>query len=152
MKNKPTVPKDIPAEDLNHILSYVLVVDDDADDHQLLREAIGKNIPETIVESVYDGDEALKYLSTCSEVPDLIVLDINMPRLNGADTLSLIRENKHLKNIPVAVFTVSTSPEHRQLMLEKGANAFYSKPAGRREIEQIVCDLRDQFLWTKSGR
>jgi len=135
--------------DLNIVLSYILIIDDDADDHVFLRNAIHRFIPDTLVESVYDGQQAMDFLSNCNDIPSVIFLDLNMPRLSGEKTIKLIKENPNLKNIPIVIFTVSRSLVHRVAMLEAGASAFYSKPASQSAVDQIVMEVRDKFMWSR---
>jgi CheY-like chemotaxis protein len=132
--------------DLNNITFYILIVDDDTDDHFFLRKAINKVVPQAIVESVYDGDEALQYLNACTAMPNLIFLDLNMRKLSGKDTMKIIRANEHLRQVPVVVLTTSRNENERKEMLAMGAAGFYSKPHYTHDLITIVEEVRDKFL------
>jgi len=132
--------------DLNNITFYILIVDDDTDDHFFLRKAINKIIPQAIVESVYDGDEALKYLNTCKAMPNLIFLDLNMRKLSGKETMKIIKSNENLKSVPVVVLTTSRSNDEKKEMLEMGAAGFYSKPHQTKNLLHIVEEVHEKFL------
>jgi CheY-like chemotaxis protein len=134
--------------DLNNVTFYILIVDDDTDDHFFLRKAINKIIPQAIVESVYDGDEALQYLNTCKAMPNLIFLDLNMRKLSGRETMKIIRENENLRNVPVVVLTTSRNEKERKEMLAMGAVGFYSKPHQALDLVNIVSDVIQKFLVT----
>lgn len=127
---------------LNSITFYILIVDDDKDDHFFLRRAINEKIPQAIVESLYDGSEALAYLDKCTDLPNVIFLDLNMSKISGQATIRVIRQNPHLKNVPVVILTTSKSEDERQALLRMGANEFYTKPYradGLLEIVEQVC-------------
>ncbi len=125
---------------------YFLIVDDDADDHYFLRNAIGKVIPHALVESVYDGSEALQYLNRCLILPDLIFLDLNMLKISGQHTISLIRERNELKDVPVVVLTTSKNEKEKSMLLSLGASDFYSKPHETKELVTIVKEVVERWL------
>jgi len=132
--------------DLNHITFYILIVDDDSDDHIFLRKAINKVIPQAIVESVYDGEEALHYLNACTAMPNLIFLDLNMRKLSGKETMKIIKENKNLTHVPVVILTTSRNEGEKKEMLDMGAAGFYSKPHQTNDLIGIVEEIREKFL------
>ena len=87
----------------------ILWADDDYDDLQMMREVLaGKNSDFKIAE-VHNGREALDFLEQCPQLPCLIILDINMPVLDGKETLSILKNTEKYKNIPVVMFTTSDS-------------------------------------------
>ncbi len=92
---------------------YILLVDDDADDLMLLKDAIAKNSSLYELKEAWDGSQALTFLHAMKteQLPSLIVLDINMPILDGRELLAIIKENVELKNIPVLFFTTSANPK-----------------------------------------
>jgi CheY-like chemotaxis protein len=105
---------------------HVLVADDDPEDLELFRDAlaeIGKDI--TLTET-NDGVELLQKLSTGT--PDIIFLDINMPRMNGMDCLASLRELKSLSHIPVIIFSTGAEDSYIAKAFELGANRYIQKP------------------------
>jgi len=86
----------------------ILLADDDADDRLFFDKAL-KEIPiATNLTMVYDGEQLMNYLNENSEhLPDILFLDINMPRMNGIECLSEINGNKKLKDLTVIIFTIS---------------------------------------------
>jgi len=127
-------------------VSYILLVDDDHDDHFLLREAFTRQVPQSLIESVYDGDEALQYLDSCLILPDLIVLDLNMPKLSGYDTLRRIRADLRLINIPIVIYSTSRKGIDRELTIAAGANAFYCKANTQHSLQSVVKELSEKWL------
>ncbi len=131
---------------LNNVFFYILVVDDDKDDQFFLRQAISEVVPQAIVESLYDGTEALAYLDTCTALPNLIFLDLNMTRLSGKSTMEIIRKNEALAGVPVIILTTSKSDREKQELLSLGANEFYSKPDYPKELVKIVTEVKNKYL------
>jgi CheY-like chemotaxis protein len=90
----------------------ILWADDDYDDLQMMREVLSKKKRDFEIVEVHNGKEALEYLhrtQDISDLPCLIILDINMPVLDGKETLSIIKSTEKYKEIPVVVFTTSES-------------------------------------------
>lgn len=131
---------------LNNVFFYILVVDDDKDDQYFLRQAITDVIPQAIVESLYDGSEALTYLDKCTALPNLIFLDLNMAKLSGKSTISIIRKNESLSNVPVIILTTSKNEKERVELIGLGANEFYSKPDHPKELVKIVQEVKEKYL------
>jgi CheY-like chemotaxis protein len=131
---------------LNQVTFYILIVDDDKDDHFFLRKAINKVIPQAIVESLYDGSEALNFLESCTALPNLIFIDLNMLLLSGRETIKKIRSNETLKTVPVVVLTTSKSESERDEALQLGANSFYTKPDHPNDLISIVEAVSEKFL------
>ena len=85
----------------------ILSIDDDSDDRELLREAISLIDRAIICIQLNDGVDALHYLDSDLELPDLIFLDINMPRMNGIACLELIRSNPKFDSTRIIIFSTS---------------------------------------------
>ncbi len=116
---------------MEHDQKTILYVDDDADDREFLAEAI-KGVNATVeVRFAENGLEALNLLDTIkntpAELPCLIILDINMPYLDGRETFRRIRNHTQLQSIPIVVFTSSANPNDRALFNELGIE-FITKP------------------------
>lgn len=112
----------------------VLLVDDDLGDVKLTMEAFKAFHVPLKVSRVRDGEEAVEFLRQKGEYqgvsrPDLIFLDLKMPKKNGFEVLSDIKNDSNLASIPVMVLTGSKSPEDIQAAYEAKANFYISKPA-----------------------
>ena len=126
---------------------HILVADDDDDDQFIIKEAISEfNNSQIRVSSVYDGLQLIDFLEkrkgfNTEEKPDLILLDINMPLLNGVEALTRIKAHKEHRNIPVCMISTLRSEEQQLLCKRLGAIDFFCKPnhisAYREIIEQI---------------
>lgn len=108
----------------------ILWVDDDADDLQIMQEILVKKKQDYRIVEAHNGKEALEYLETAyrqSDLPCLIILDINMPVLDGKETLAIIKGKPKFKNIPVVVFTTSES-ELDKMYCQRFATEMITKP------------------------
>jgi CheY-like chemotaxis protein len=118
----------------------ILMADDDPDDRLLVKDALSECKEEAGVADqlrfVEDGEDLMDYLlhrgRHCEEEnsprPDLILLDLNMPRKDGREALREIRDHPDLKSIPVVIFTTSRAETDIKLVYELGANSFITKP------------------------
>ena len=112
-------------------LTFILVVDDDKEDHLILQDyfsEIGLNDYLTYKEN---GKEALDFLESLPEqnLPDLIVLDLNMPILNGVQTLLQLKRSPRYKNIPVIIYSTSENEKEKRKCMSYGALNYVVKPS-----------------------
>ncbi|MEG4969457.1 response regulator [Microcoleus sp. B6-A1] len=129
----------------------LLIANDDEHTRFLVKEALGEVRLAITSEFVENGEQVLDYLyrrgqylgSSNWHQPDLILLDLNMPRLDGRETLSLIRSDPHLQQIPVVMLTTSHRRGDILLCYRLGANSFISKPVtfeGLLEVMKTLCE------------
>lgn len=126
----------------------VLLVEDDVADAMLIEEALSERGARNLVQ-VTDGVAALEHLRTPdSPRPDLIVLDLNMPRMNGRELLRVLKNDDELQTIPVVVLTTSTAPDDVTDAYSSHANAYVTKPVNLEEFEQAVQSIDAFYLDT----
>ncbi|MFG2424843.1 response regulator [Streptomyces sp. NPDC048448] len=126
----------------------VLLVEDDVADAMLIEEALSARGARNLVQ-VTDGVAALEYLRTPDSArPDLIVLDLNMPRMNGRDLLRVLKADEELQTIPVVVLTTSSAPDDVADAYNSHANAYVTKPVNLAEFEQAVQSIDAFYLET----
>lgn len=115
---------------MSMVQTKILVVDDDVEDHLILQEYFAAAGLDKAVNFKENGEEALAYLRDLPVIglPSLIVLDLNMPLLNGIQTLTLLKENNHLKEIAVVICTTSSNETEREKCLSLGASDYIVKP------------------------
>lgn len=111
----------------------ILLADDDADDRLLVHEAFEENHLMNVLETVEDGEELLDYLYQRGKFheaprPNLILLDLNMPRKSGLEALREIKADADLRRIPVIVLTTSKAEEDILRSYDLGVNSFIVKP------------------------
>lgn len=117
----------------------VLIVDDDSDDVFAIRRAFDDGRLDVALTEINGGKDVLAHLSDASNVkPDLILLDINMPRMNGFEVLETLSHNKDWAHIPVIVLSTSSFEADRVKSLELGAVDFATKFASMDELGHWV--------------
>lgn len=118
----------------------ILVVDDDKEDHMILFEYFSEFGIEKNVLFVDNGIKALEYLEGAQDgnLPSLVVLDLNMPLLNGSQTLLQLKQNIRLKNIPVIIYSTSESENEKRKCLSFGAIDYMVKPVTMEEGQRMV--------------
>ena len=119
---------------------YLLYADDDEDDKAILVEMM-RRIDSTInVVTTENGLDAVKFLETLRSgqtLPACVVLDMNMPIMNGIQTLEAIKKNPVYQSIPVFLFSTSSNPSDVATTNELGAEAFITKPYGQKELLEV---------------
>lgn len=110
----------------------ILMVDDDAEDRLLLKDVFDELGYSHCIHFEENGEEAIRYLQGCTDgesLPHLIILDLNMPRLNGRQTLEYLKGQPRYKDITVIIYSTSLNPLERDECLALGAQSYVVKPA-----------------------
>ena len=128
----------------------VLLVEDHAADARLVEEALADCNVEVSLASVKDGEEAINYIRQTgaykkAKRPDLIILDLNMPRMDGHEFLEEMHVYLHDEDIPVILLTVSDNPQDLNRALNTRMNYFLSKPVNAEKLQQILSAVKE--LW-----
>lgn len=126
----------------------ILVADDDLDDCETIREALTESRLLNELHFVHDGEALIAWLHDRWEqskvgryaMPGLILLDLNMPKMDGREVLAELKKHEHLYQIPVIVLTTSQAEEDIIRSYNLGANSFITKPV---EFESLVQVMRD---------
>lgn len=124
----------------------VFMVEDNPDDIELTLEAFKESRKGFNVNVAQDGIEAMQYLRKEGEFggrpnPELILLDLNMPRMNGFEVLEEINKDEELKKIPVVVFSISQSAEDMERVHNLNARSYIIKPVGMEGLLEVVNQL-----------
>lgn len=133
----------------------ILLVEDNMGDVLLTREAFEECGFDNNLSVVHDGQEAINFLERISpflevELPDLILLDINLPKLNGHEVLKYIKSNNNYKHIPVIMLTTSSSENDIGSSYSNYANSYITKPTDVTDFFEII-DVVNKF-WFKTAR
>lgn len=131
----------------------ILIADDDQDDCLLVREAFGEALIKNDLRFVHDGKELLDYLyrqgpfqTEEAPRPGLILLDLNMPRVDGRQALGRIKTDPKLKSIPIVVLTTSRVDQDILKSYNLGANSYISKPVTFEGLIQVMKELKRYWL------
>jgi DNA-binding response OmpR family regulator len=119
----------------------ILLVDDDATDRELLIDAISMSESSCKIVEASNGEEALAYLNTFNNLPDIIILDLNMPVKDGRETLKDIRASKTFKCIPVCILSTSSAHFDVSTAYEHGATLFLMKPLYYKQLVEMSATL-----------
>jgi two-component system response regulator len=144
---------------LNDERGYILLVEDSEDDVDLTLRALAKQNIGNAVEVVRDGAEALDFLFARGayagrdprDLPQLVLLDINLPKLSGIQVLRRMRENQVTSMVPVVMLTTSEQDEDVVESYSSGANSYVQKPIDFEEFTEAVKQLGVYWLLVNQG-
>lgn len=126
----------------------ILLVEDNIDDEVLALRALRKHQVRSQVVVARDGQEAIDYLSSDQAAPQLILLDLHLPRLSGLEVLQHIRNQPKTRLLPVVVLTTSDQDRDRLESYQLGANSYIRKPIDYRDFSDVVKRLSEYWLGT----
>jgi len=134
----------------------ILLVEDNPADIEITRRALRESAAPVELIVVRDGQEAVDYLlrqgshagSTTWRLPDLVLLDLNLPRLTGREVLERLRATEEFRSVPVVVLTTSKRPEDVRDVYGAGANTYIEKPQDFRQFIEVLRTIRHYWLDT----
>lgn len=106
----------------------ILLIEDDTIEVMKFNRVVASLSQQHCIKAVTNGEEAMLYLEQSEKLPDIILLDLNMPKLNGIELLGLLKENKRLECIPAIVLTTSSNPTDISSCSSIGAAGYVIKP------------------------
>lgn len=129
----------------------ILLVEDNPADVRLTREALREGKVYNNLHTAHDGEEALKFLRRESPFekrprPDLILLDLNLPRRDGREVLAAIKDDEDLKLIPVVVLTTSNAEQDIVRSYSLHANCYINKPVDLDQFIKVIAAIEDFWL------
>jgi CheY-like chemotaxis protein len=122
----------------------ILLVDDDADDRQIFGEILSEVDPDTLIETAENGIEMVARLDRMNddELPEMIILDQNMPKMTGKDSLIFLKDSNRYKHIPTIIYSTYQVRDFYEECLELGAQDVVAKP----DTMQAYREMIEQFL------
>ena len=118
---------------------HILLADDDKDDSILFKEILEELPLSTHLTKVSNGEQLMQFLNeTKDQLPDVLFLDLNMPRKNGYDCLSEIKDSEKLKSLSVIIFSTAFEPQVISLLYEKGAQYYIRKPNSYWQLKNLI--------------
>ncbi|MDZ8187795.1 MAG: response regulator [Nostoc sp. ChiSLP02] len=140
----------------------LLVVEDSNEDFRMLQRLMRRMSVQNPIHRCTSGDEVLEFLyrqrsdtygeddelrkSQLTLRPSVILLDLNLPGIDGRDILDRLKQDKTFKEIPVVVFTTSSNPKDIELCYQKGANGYLVKPMDAQELKKTIQAFVDYWL------
>jgi chemotaxis family two-component system response regulator Rcp1 len=136
-------------------MPVILLVEDSPTDAELTRKALLRSRPDAEIHQVKDGAEALSYLRREAAYqqfpwPDLILVDLNMPRMDGREMIRIVRQDPTLAAVPIVVLTTSADERDVSSAYAAGSNAYIVKPVDLTKFFAVVREI-DRF-WFESAR
>ncbi|MCV2483626.1 response regulator [Flavobacterium sp. SH_e] len=117
----------------------LLLADDDEDDCLFFKEALDEIAVSTNLSMVHDGVQLMDYLKiNISNLPDVIFLDLNMPRKNGLECLDEIKKDEKLNNLPIIIFSTSLDSEIVNNLYQNGASYYIRKPGEFSKLKTVI--------------
>jgi CheY-like chemotaxis protein len=129
----------------------VLLIEDNIGDSELIIEAFSRNKTRSELFVISNGDEAMRFLKLEADykderLPDLILLDLNLPKIDGKEVLTFIKNDNDLKRIPVIVFTTSSLQKDISYSYNNHANCYIVKPGNLNDFIEAVNAIEDFWL------
>lgn len=125
---------------------HLLIVEDNRYDLELARTALELSDVQCELSVARDGQEALDVLREAQSLPDLVLLDLNMPRVSGHEVLEQIKTDERLRPVPVVVFTTSDETNDRAICAAAGADDYVLKPNSFEELIETLNALGRRWL------
>lgn len=117
----------------------ILLADDDQDDCSFFKEALEELPIKAKLATVRDGEQLMFYLTQkTGDLPDVLFLDLNMPRKNGFECLAQIKRNKTFAQLPVIIFSTTDDQQTIKFLYHKGAQFYIRKPSNFSELKKII--------------
>ncbi len=117
----------------------ILLADDDIDDCLFFKKALEELLVVTHLTIVHDGEQLMNYLlENTKNLPDILFLDISMPRKNGIECLSEIKQNINLKDLTLVLLSTSNSKDMIGIVFKIGANVYIHKPGDFEQLKQVI--------------
>jgi len=125
---------------VNHILR-ILLIEDDADDAELLQDALRNSGIEFLTHVINDGSKVSEYIQSATWFPEVVVMDLNLPKVHGRELLKEFKSSPAFSSIPLIVLTTSSSSEDKRYALEHGAKDFVIKPNTFAGLSDVVARI-----------
>ena len=130
----------------------ILLADDDADDRFFFDKVLKKLRIQTRLITVTDGEKLMSHLSdNYTNLPDVLFLDLNMPRKNGLECLSDIKQNERLEHLPVVIYSTHLHEKDANVLYEKGAH-YYIRKTDMIELTKILHRILDRLVINEFAR
>jgi len=128
----------------------IIIAEDDVDDQFLIEQAITNlNVSVKGLMFFKNGSDLMHYLflaSDAGELPDVLILDLNMPLIDGEEVLRKVKSDEALRSIPVFILTTSQRPEHIKICKQYNCQGYYHKPFKMKDLQKIVKEILEKTV------
>ncbi len=121
----------------------ILLIEDDNDDIELLQDALRDNHVDFRMQVIKDGGEVAAYLEKKQDIPDIIVMDLNLPKVHGRDILKSIRASDGFGHVPIIILTTSSSKSDMDYTYKEGASRYLIKPTTSQGFKDVVQTIQE---------
>ena len=127
---------------MNKEYIHIILADDDEDDRLFFTDAFEELKISTKVQTYNDGSELMDYLNSEDAIlPEILFLDLNMPKKNGIECLQEIKANNRFSDVAIAIYSTSSSEEHIEETFVSGANIYIKKPNDFETLKKVLSDV-----------
>ncbi len=127
---------------MNKEYIHIILADDDEDDRLFFTDAFSELKMQTKVQTFFDGAALMDYLNTEDAIlPEILFLDLNMPKKNGLECLAEIKQNPRFQDIAIAIYSTSSTEEHVEETFVRGANIYIKKPNDFNVLKKVLSDV-----------
>ncbi len=132
-------------------MKKILYIEDNISDIALFEEAIKDNEIEVDLEIITDAEDFLTFLNSInsdnlSKLPDLVISDVSLPKINGAELIANISANSFFNDIPVVAYSTSSYQKDIDACLANGAKNYYQKPMNYFDTQKLIKEICDKWL------
>ncbi|MGB3606261.1 MAG: response regulator [Psychroserpens sp.] len=117
---------------------HIMLVDDDEDDRMIFRDILGELGTNVKFDTANNGETALRLLANFINLPDIIFIDINMPKIDGQECLIRMRQNKRYDDVLLVMYSTSSNPIIIEQLMTFGANGYIIKPCAYNVLRETV--------------
>lgn len=127
---------------MNKEYIHIILADDDEDDRLFFTDAFSELKMQTKVQTFFDGAALMDYLNAEDSIlPEILFLDLNMPKKNGLECLAEIKQNPRFADIAIAIYSTSSTEEHVEETFVRGANIYIKKPNDFNVLKKVLSDV-----------
>lgn len=124
---------------------FIIIAEDDADDRLMIQELLDESTAKIKYQFARDGEVLINLLKN-DPLPSLILLDLNMPKIDGRQALQIIKSEQALKEIPVVILTTSINQDDKDRCIKLGAADYIAKPSNYGDMREIILRLNEKWL------
>ena len=129
----------------------ILLIEDDPDDVELFLDALKDNNVLHTIQVVMQGDEVIPHLEQSSVRPEVILLDLNLPKIHGKEILKILKSGDAFRDIPVVILTTSSARTDVEYCMNAGAEKFITKPTNTEGFDQLVTVITEIAMSKQKG-